>query len=299
VTLLALALLAGCWTEPHWPAAAPADRCAAGAIAPGRYVVDAPVPGRRRQGLVWVPRGPGPHDVVVSLHEFRSSPERQAAYSGWQAFADEANVILLAPDGRAATWNAGDCCGKAMEEGTDDVAYLDALVARIDGVGCTSGRVLATGIGNGGMMAERWACASDVPDAVVSVGGSLQVDACDRTRPIPWLHEHGGADRFVPPDGGDGILDGRDPARHRPVAHAVEVWRRRNGATGAPEVIVDGALTCTTWPGGAPTVSCVIAGGPDAWPGAADGKVASGHPLADATRGAWAWVQDAWRVSPP
>ncbi|MCB9680013.1 MAG: hypothetical protein H6733_00950 [Alphaproteobacteria bacterium] len=293
--MAALALATGCWSAPHWPEAGPADRCAASSLASDQpYVVDVAMPDRTRTALAWVPPGPGPFDVVVNLHEFRAEPLRQAMYSGWQPFAQAHGVILVTPDGKSATWNAGPCCGRAQEQDIDDVAFLDALVARIDAVACTSGRVLATGIGNGGMMAERWACASDVPDAVVSVGGTLQLDACDGRRPIPYLHYHGGADSFIPADGSPGRVPTTLPeGRYLPVAHATAAWTARNGG-GAATTTVDGALTCSRADGRAPTVSCVIAGGLDSWPGAVTSTVASADPLADATAGAWAWVTAAW-----
>ncbi len=294
-------LVAACGRQPHLPDAPPAgDRCAPDALPEGPVVVEVRgVSGPRvRRALAWFPRGAGPFDVVVNLHEFRADPNRQAWYSRWWPAARDLGVILIAPDGKSSTWNAGDCCGKAMEQGIDDVAFLDTLVARVDAVACTSGRVLATGIGNGAMMAERWACESEAPDAVVSVGGSLQVDACPSSKPVPYLHYHGDADRFVPADGGDGILDGKDPARHRPVAHALDRWKARNRA-GEPTVAVDEpALRCTAWspaPGGAPTLACTFQGG-DVWPGADNGTLATTHPLGRAADGALAWVRAAWEA---
>lgn len=292
---IALLLTAtACGGHPHWPDARPADACAAGAFAPGPVVIDVPMPGRMRRAVVWVPRGEGPFDMVVNLHEFRAEPVRQQHYSMWEPMVEAANVMVVGADGKSSTWNAGPCCGKAQEQGIDDVAFLDALVAKLDATACTTGRVMVTGIGNGAMMAERWACESDVPDAVVSVGGSLQVPTCSRTSPIPYLHYHGDADTFVPADGSKGVLEGTLPGQtHRPVSHAIDAWKARNQAT-AEATEADGELACTVWTGGAPTASCTVHKGADTWPGSANGPVASTHPLANATTGAWAWVLAAW-----
>ncbi len=286
-------LLAACGSQPHWTDTLPSDPCDPAAYPKGPIVVDVTVGDRDRRGLVWLPPTRGPWDLVVNLHEFRSDPLRQQHYSGWIPYAQEAGVMLLAPDGKSSTWNAGPCCGRAMEQGVDDVAFLNAIVAKV-AAACTTGNVLATGIGNGAMMAERWACESDVPDAVVSVGGALQTGACPQSRPIPVLHYHGGADRFVPADGSPGVLHPKvETAGHVPVSASLALWQARNQAQPA-EPLTDGALSCTQWTGGAPLAACTIAEGADTWPGSANGAVLSSSPLANATQGAWAWVQAAW-----
>jgi polyhydroxybutyrate depolymerase len=290
--LVASLLLASCGSQPHWPAGPPADPCGAAAFPDEPMVLEVAWGDRTRRALVWFPPTPGPHDVVVDLHEFRSDPMRQAHYSMWVPHAREVGAILVAPDGRAATWNAGGCCGKAHEESTDDVGLLDAVVASVEAHGCTTGFVLATGIGNGGMMAERWAWSSAVPDAVVSVGGALQRvdDAPVGARPVPVLHYHGADDPFFPASG----ASGKALIATRPVADATAAWVARGAMQPLPP-LEDGDLRCERWaPAGAaePWVqSCTVAGMIDAWPRAADTQVTSGSPLADATRGAWAWAK--------
>lgn len=277
-------LLTACSTQTPWPEQAPADACAAGAL-PDEELVLRVEHEQVRSALVWPGASPGPRDVVVNLHEYRAEPRRQNHYSGWVPHAREVGAVLVGPDGRYATWNAGQCCGKAAGKGIDDVGYLDALVARVDAVGCTSGKVLATGIGNGAMMAHRWACESDVVDGVISVGGALQIDACPVARPIPVLHYHGAEDTFYPADGAEDL---------RSVEHALALWRARNKAEGEPVVEQFGPLTCRTWQGEAPVRSCVVQGMGPSWPGAADARIQSDAPLADATRGGFEWIRAHW-----
>ena len=289
--LLPLLLLAAC-TQPHLPAERPANACEAGAWPAKEIAIRLKVGRAERKAIVLIPASAGPHDVVVNLHEFRSNPRTQLRYSGWARHLSENDAIVVAPDGYFATWNAGSCCGRAVEKHVDDVAFLDALVARLDEVACTSGRVLATGIGNGGMMAEMWACESDVPDAVISVGGSLQWPECRNARPIPLLHYHGADDAFIPADASKVGLAAQEDIPH-PVSHAETIWAARNRA--APtQPVTAGALSCKRWEGAAPVHSCTIAGATDTWPGAPDGQVASESPLRDATLGGWAWVRAQW-----
>lgn len=287
---LALALLAACNRAPQWPAERPAEACRGGAIQPGEQVLRVEVGGKTRQALVWMPPVDGPYTVVVNLHSFRSEPRRLNHYTRWVPVSEREPVIVVGPDGKTATWNAGECCGKAADRDYDDVAFLDAVVAAIEASTCTSGDVIAVGLGNGAMMAHRWACESDVPDAVISAGGTLQGPECLRERPAPVLHFHGTADAFAPADGSGG---------HRPVEHGLSLWRAVNRADGDQRVEADGDLSCTTWSGAAPVTSCTVQGGFHGWPGAEDMPVASTLPLADATTGGLAWVRAALAAQRP
>jgi poly(3-hydroxybutyrate) depolymerase len=171
-----------------------------------------------------------------------------------------------------------------------DVELLDTLVAQIEGVACTAGDVTVSGLGNGAMMAHRWACESDVPDAIMTAGGTLQMEEGPRTRPLPGLHYHGDEDTWAPADGSMG---------HRPAEHGLGLWRGINGVTGEGVVEADGELSCTNWTGNKPVTYCIVDGGFHGWPGAADMPVASEHSLADATPAGVAWLEAARAVAVP
>lgn len=280
-----LLLLAACATQTHWPETPPADPCAAGALPDEEIVLRFNHGEHVRSALLWPGSSAGPRDVIVNLHEFRSEPRRQNHYSGWVPLAREHGALLIGPDGRYATWNAGPCCGKASLKHIDDSAFLDEVLRRADAVACTSGKVLATGIGNGAMMAHRWACDSDAVDAVISVGGALQLPDCAQGRPIPVLHYHGAEDTYYPADGSNGQL---------PVEDALATWRARNKATGEPVVETWGQLTCRTWTGEAPVRACVVEGMLASWPGAADTSIDSDSPLKHAARGGFDWIRAHW-----
>lgn len=288
---LSLLFAMGC-TQPHVPSDRPANACDAGAFPRGEMVLKVQADGKERRALVWMPPGAGPHPIVVNLHEFRSNPRQQVRYSGWADNVAASGAILVAPDGKYATWNAGECCGRAVSKRVNDVAYLDAIVAELDRVACTSGDVLATGIGNGGMMAEMWSCESAKPTAVVSVGGSLQWHECRNATPVPLLHYHGEKDTFIPSDASSSGLAAQEGVK-RSVAHGMGLWAARNQATRARTVAV-GDLSCEEYDGAAAVHDCTIKGGRDTWPGAPDGQVSSESELANATTGAWSWVNARW-----
>lgn len=285
-------VLAGCPGAQVWPDVAPAAACDADGLPRGESLLRVEHVDGSRTALMWAPASAGPHDVVVDLHDFRAEPRRQAHYSLWIPHAAAIGAVLVAPDGKNATWNVGnECCGKAAEKGHADRELLDAMAARVDATACTSGRVLATGIGNGGMMAHRWACESDVVDAVVSVGGALQLEACENARPIPVVHYHGDRDEQYPVGGSAGYPD---QGAARPTAHALAAWKARNRVVGEPVHTEQGALVCDRWEGAAPVVWCTVRGMVDVWPGSADVPADPAAPLSDATAGAWAEVIRPW-----
>ncbi|GAA3245204.1 hypothetical protein GCM10017691_52140 [Pseudonocardia petroleophila] len=113
-------------------------------------------------------------------------------------------VAVAYPDGVDRSWNAGGCCGGAHERGVDDVARLDALVARMvaeDGV--DPRRVYAVGFSNGAMMAYAWACGSRTLAGIGVVGGA-RVAPCPDPGPVAVVAVHGDADASVRIGGGVG-----------------------------------------------------------------------------------------------
>ena len=288
-TLLALSACAPTqvWSETPLPA-----RCAAGGLPQGEAVLGLTHEKQPRSTLLWAPASAGPHDLVVDLHDFRAEPRRQAHYSTWVPFAQQIGALLAAPDGRSSTWNAGNnCCGKAAEKESTDRELLDRVADIAEATGCTSGRVLATGIGNGGMMAERWACESDRVDAVVSVGGALQLDTCENKRPIPIVHYHGDQDTQYPVGGSVGYPE---QGTAKPASAALEIWKIRNRVVGPPIHSEGGALTCDRWEGAAPVVWCTVHGMKDSWPGSQEWPAEPAFPLSDATTGPYNEVIIPW-----
>ncbi|MBA2320601.1 MAG: hypothetical protein H0V89_05535 [Deltaproteobacteria bacterium] len=280
-----LALLVGCGSATLWPDTV-AEPCAAGALPEGETVLRFEHGNAPRTALLWAPRSVGPRDVVVNLHDFRAEPRRQAHYSRWVPAAAARDMLLVGADGRSATWNVGNgCCGKSAEKDSDDKGFLDLLYQRVEATACPSGRVLATGIGNGAMMAHRWACESDVADALISVGGALQLASCENDRPIPLVHYHGDRDEQYPLGGSREVL---------PLSAALEVWKRRNQVTGPPVAFEEGALSCQRWEGAAPIVSCTVHGMNDIWPGSEEFPADPAVPLSDATEGAFAGIILPW-----
>jgi polyhydroxybutyrate depolymerase len=106
--------------------------------------------------------------------------------------------------GNLRTWNAGggvdgwQCVsGRACADGVDDLAYLDAVRAVVEGLLPVEGWY-ATGHSNGGAMAYRLACErSDVFRGIAATGAGNQAAAspgCAPTAPVAILDFHGTED---------------------------------------------------------------------------------------------------------
>ena len=99
--------------------------------------------------------------------------------------------------------------------------------------GIEAGHVFATGMSNGGFMANRLACdGADVFAAVAPVSGTLGSNvACNPSRPVAVLEVHGTADPIVPFDGGR--MRGRGGESEIVSAPAmVQRWRAADGMLG-------------------------------------------------------------------
>jgi polyhydroxybutyrate depolymerase len=166
--------------------------------------------------------------------------------------ADQEGFLVLYPqgtgrfEGRLLTWNAGACCGYALEEDVDDVDFvLTALEDLTKRTPIDRDRVYATGLSNGAMMAYRLAVeASERITAIAPVAGGMVVDSFAPTRPVPVMHIHSADDPRAPYAGG---LGPPHPLTHERVHHpsieeTLAQWTDNNGCPATPSMgpIVEG-----------------------------------------------------------
>lgn len=121
------------------------------------------------------------------------------SYYGMQRVSDE-GAILVAPQGLDNGWaNAG---GR-------DIAFLDAMVAALQGGLCVDTRQLySIGFSYGGSMSYAVACARATTFRGVAVISGGQLSGCDGGRdPIAYLGIHGISDGTLGIAGGRGLRD--------------------------------------------------------------------------------------------
>lgn len=273
------------------------------------------VAGTTRRYLLYLPgihdRG-APLPLLVALHgggghaEFMADEERygligKAERAGFAVVFPNGHSRL--PRGRLATWNAGGCCGNARDTGSDDVAFIRAVVADVARrTPIDRQRIFATGMSNGGMMAYRLACeAADLFRAVAAVAGTEAVADCRPVRPVPVLHIHAHDDSHVLFDGGagpDAFRDRRQVMDFVAIPETIARWVSRNGCQKAPQRILERPdAWCERYTGCREAASvqlCVTANGGHSWPGATRvrrGKAAASQAL-DANDTIWNFFVD-------
>jgi polyhydroxybutyrate depolymerase len=191
--------------------------------------------GLSRTYLVHVPPG-HPTGLVVNLHGGGSNGSQQERLTNFDAIADASGFVVVYPDGIDNNWADGRGASEPDRRGIDDVGFLTALAGKLQNEhGIDPGHVFATGMSNGGFMANRLGCdRADVFAAVAPVAGTLGAGvACNPSRPVAVLEVHGTADPLVP--FGGGTMRGRGGTSDIVSAPAmVERWRTADACQGAP-----------------------------------------------------------------
>ena len=242
-----------------------------------------------RTALVHHPRTAAPGaSLVVVLHPAASSASAAEAAFGWDRIADRDGLIVVYPEGLLDslqdTWNGGTCCPPASQLHTDDVGFLDTVVAAVrqyDGVGAT---VYAVGFSNGAVMAYAWACARPRELAGIGVVAGAVMSDCAQPAPLTVIAVHGTADTSIPIGGGPGPGDIRFPSLRTSLSHFTAADR----CPATPEVTSTKATTISSWvcQGGRRVVTDIVAGLDHAWPGAGPGAGTTTDPR-DATGFLW------------
>lgn len=272
VALLTVTMADGCRAGPL--AAAPSAPVPARATPPSQGLPTGStaqvlwVHGVRRTFRVFRPAGlPRPAPLVVMLHGGFGSAARAERSYHWDEQATAARFVVAYPDGLHHAWNAGGgCCGVPGRQGTDDVAFITAMVAAIAReVPIDPDRVYATGISNGGMMAYRLACDTTI-FAAIGPDSATMLGPCRSPAPLSVIHIHGTADRNIPYRGGPG--DGVARIDGPPVPTLNATWRATDHCA-APAVTRAGAVTTSVarCPGGRAVELITIAGAGHQWPG--------------------------------
>lgn len=230
--------------------------------------------GRWRRALVHAPAAPtagASHPVVLAFHGGGGDPASFRDSTTFSTWVEAHQVIVVFPEGvgpnrlghHFGTWNAGACCGEAMEERVDDVTYisllLDALATRYS---VDTRRVYATGHSNGSMFTFRLVCElSDRLAAVAPYGGQMVFDDCTPQRNVPIAYWHGTEDGCVPLAGGtcggcaqnawNEILGSDLDPVFWPcdsVALSFAQWATRYGCSSAVEEEEKDGVTCIAYP---------------------------------------------------
>ncbi len=217
-----------------------------------------------------------PMPMLIAMHGgfgWGSQLENQSQLS---VKADNEGFIVVYPEGvrgnlNIRTWNAGGCCGYAMNNNIDDVGFISTLLdSLINKLTIDTNRIYATGMSNGGFMSYRLACElSGRIAAIAPVAASMNVQNCTPTRPVPVIHFHSYLDFNVPYTGGIGA--GTSNHYNPPLDSVMHAWSLINSCQTPDDTIRhDSSLTHIKWD----NCSCdhhmelyLTADGGHSWPG--------------------------------
>lgn len=168
-----------------------------------------------------------PTPLVISYHGYTNTPDIHIEYTGLREKADSAGFILAIPHGQGdpAAWFT---FASAELYGLDDVQFTRDLIDYLESqLNIDTHRIYATGMSNGGGMANRVACdLSDIVAAVAPVSANLFYhDSCQPLRSVPVLALHGQQDTTTPYDGLSTLLNN--------IPEWADEWAARNGCTTA------------------------------------------------------------------
>jgi polyhydroxybutyrate depolymerase len=211
------------------------------------------VDGLERTYTIHIPPGVGnrgPIPLVLVFHGFQENGSYARTYTGFDALADANGFVVVYANGTGSSsslsWNAGGCCGYAIQNDVDDEAFIEAIIADVETfVPVDPARIYATGFSNGALLSYRLACEmSDTFAAVAPVAGVLITDPCQPQEAVSILHVHGLQDNAVPYEGGSSAGAGLE---FPPVEESLAAWTALDGCSGSPQVEVEGIVTHTTY----------------------------------------------------
>jgi polyhydroxybutyrate depolymerase len=245
--------------------------------------------GIARRYVVRTPSGLAQHDgrvpLVLVLHGGGGNAGNAERMTGFTTKAEKEGFIVVYPEGtgrfrkKHLTWNAGHCCGIAMERHADDVGFIGALIDKLlADYPVDPKRIYATGMSNGGMMTHQLGIAlSDRLAAIAPVVATLFGDEIRPSHPVSALMINGLRDKSVPPEGGP--PGGRFPSAWdgtptKPALEQAAFWAKADGCRRDPDRIDDGQYLLTQYhcPAGRAVALYLIKDNGHAWPGGQRGS---------------------------
>lgn len=244
--------------------------------------------------------------LVVVLHGGGGNARITEAMTGLTKKGAEEGFAVVYPEGSgrrddgALTWNAGHCCGWALEHHADDVGFIAALLDHLLATApIDPQRLSITGMSNGAMLTHRLGIAlADRIAAIAPVAGALFGDEPAPTQPVSALMINGLLDESVPFAGGP--LGGRAPGASdgtplQPVLEQGAFWAGVDGCTGAVqrEDLGDHVLWRHPCPPGVAITQIVVNDSGHAWPGGRKGSPRGDIPSVaiDATAVIWGFFK--------
>jgi polyhydroxybutyrate depolymerase len=231
--------------------------------------------------------------LVLVLHGGGGNAPNAEAMTGFTEKARKEGFVAVYPEGsgrfngKLLTWNAGHCCGYAMDNRVDDVGFISTLIDQlIADYPIDPKRVYATGMSNGGMMTHRLGIElSNKLAAIAPVVATLFGDEPRPEHRVSAIMLNGMLDESVPDEGGrpgGRFPDAWDGTPAKPALEQAAFWAKANGCATVPNKQDRGAFIL--WRHSCPVDQAVelylVKDNGHAWPGGQQGSRRGDKPSA-------------------
>jgi polyhydroxybutyrate depolymerase len=185
---------------------------------------------------------PASAPIIVFLSGIYATVAGEVSRDDLVPYATSDQAELVYPVGYDESWNAITCCGEAAAKNVNDVAFLEALVAKVDPGHAR--RVDLVGFSNGARLAYLVAC--DNPglfDQYAMVKGE-PTPGCDMRKPVTILQLASVNDPEVPYKPGD-----HGSVESLPMTTLVGELRKVGKCPANSTTLHSGQMTLATWAG--------------------------------------------------
>jgi polyhydroxybutyrate depolymerase len=180
--------------------------------------------------------------VIVFLSGIGASVAAEVSRDDLVPYVTSDQAELVYPVGYDESWNAVTCCGGAAKKNVNDVAFMQALVPKVDPGHAR--RVYLVGFSNGGRLAYRIVCDDpDLFDEYAMVKGE-PTPGCVLHKPVTALEIASVNDPEVPYKPGD-----HGSVESLPMTTLVTDLRKDEKCPGQGTTLHSGQMTLTTWSG--------------------------------------------------
>jgi len=206
----------------------------------------------QRPYLVYSPADADPVErlpMVMVLHGRGVTSQQMAREVDWKSAVATDRFVAVFPQGVLDSWNAGPCCPPASALGTNDVGFLDRVVAAVsERPDVDSARRYLTGFSNGGIMTYEMACERPEEFAAFAPMSGSNLSGCSPPRPVSLFHQHGVPDFVVPFNGEPSPSQVLSSAPFPSVPATLDAWARDDNCPTPPRIVDEGrGVTRTTW----------------------------------------------------
>lgn len=208
------------------------------------------VDGLRRTYDIYVPPGITADRLVPLITLFHGAGADSAAMaelSGFNTLADREKIIVAYLNGttdeqrgetdipedqqyRGRIWHSGRTFTPHIGRINDNKFAKEVIETTKRELSVDDAAIFAAGFSNGGSLAYRFACETDIFTAVAAVGSALEIPSCDGVKPTSVLSIHGSDDTTYEPGFVRGQLEAKRSVAdsNRMVAEAYGCQREQS-----------------------------------------------------------------------